>query len=279
MAKRWMMGAAAVALTVATAVAAQAADLPTKKAPVEPVYVPPPFTWTGFYVGVNAGAIWKQGNNSNNTLFAPNFPALYAYWPNGGGGNGNTGFLGGGQAGYNFQYGAAVFGIETDFDGSSLSKSTSVIGPSFLSPVNGVNDFFTANGKISLDWLGTTRLRVGFVATPDNRLMFYGTGGVAYGGGTAHLNVYDAANGIYFSSGNHNSTRTGWTLGAGVEYALTNNIILGAEYLYYNLGSKTVTTAPLNYLAGVNNVYNGVYASSKVNFDGSAVRARISYKF
>ena len=91
------------------------------------------------------------------------------------------------------------------------------------------------NAKASLDWLGTTRGKVGFVVTPDNRLMIYGTGGVAYGGGSSHFNVYDSANNAYWS-GNPSSTRVGWTIGAGVEYALTNNWTIGAEYLYADLG-------------------------------------------
>src|SRR5208283_2475973 len=197
----------------------------------------------GFYVGVNAGAVWKSGNN-NGTLYAPNAPWLYTYWPGNNFGNSNTGFLGGGQAGYNWQTGAFVLGIETDFDGSSLSKSGNLVGPNFTNPFTGTTGFLTANGKISLDWLGSTRARVGFVATPDNRLMFYGTGGFAYGGGSAHLNVYDAANGWYWSSNSGSQTRTGWTIGGGVEYAWTNNIILGAEYLYYDLGSKHLNTYP-----------------------------------
>jgi outer membrane immunogenic protein len=277
MKNRWLMGAAAAALTVAGAFAAQAADLPTRKEAPAPVFVPPPFTWTGFYVGVNAGGVWGSSGNRSSTIYANGFPFLSADWPNGGVGSGNTGFIGGGQAGYNWQTGAFVLGIETDFDGTSLSKSASLVGPSFIEPINGANDFLTAHGKVSLDWLGSTRARVGFVATPDNRLMFYGTGGFAYGGGTANLSVFDAANGWGWTSGNNSNTRTGWTLGAGVEYALTNNIILGGEYLYYNLGSRTLNVAPT--LAASQFFGPGVYASTKVNYDGSVLRARLSYKF
>ena len=57
--------------------------------------------------------------------------------------------------------------------------------------------------------------------------MIYGTGGVAYGGGSAHFNVYDSLNGSYWN-GNPSSTRVGWTIGAGVEYAITNNITIKA---------------------------------------------------
>ena len=270
---RWLMGAAA--LTVAGAVAAQAADLPTRKEAPAPIFVPPPFTWTGFYVGVNAGAVWKSGNN-NSSLYAPDAPWLYTYWPNNN--NSNTGFIGGGQAGYNWQTGSWVFGVETDFDGSSLSKSRNIVGPNFTNPFTGTTGYLSANGKISLDWLGSTRGRVGFVATPDNRLLIYGTGGVAYGGGTANLNFYDSSTNIYFNSGNNDQSRAGWTLGGGVEYAITNNVILGAEYLYFDLGSKTYYAYP----GVINNIpapYSTVYAREKVNFDGSVVRARLSYKF
>ena len=274
---RRLMGVAAAALTVAGAVAVQAADLPTRKEAPAPVFVPPPFTWTGFYVGLNAGGIWGSSGNRSTTVFANGFPFLTTVWPGGGVGSGNGGFIGGGQAGYNWQTGAFVLGIETDFDGTSLSKSRSVIGPTFLDPIHGLNDYLTANGTVRLDWLGSTRARVGFVATPDNRLMFYGTGGFAYGGASAHLNVWDAVDGFYWQSGNRSNTRTGWTLGAGVEYAWTNNWTIGAEYLYYNLGSRHLQTVPN--LAASNFFGAAIFSDTKVNFDGSVIRARVNYKF
>ncbi len=272
----WLMGAAAAALTVAGALSAQAADLPTRKEAPAPIFVPPPFTWTGFYVGLNAGGVWSTGSSST-TVFANGFPFVTANFPSGNLGNSNTGFIGGGQAGYNWQTGAFVLGIETDFDGTSLSRSRSIIGPTFIEPICGFNDFFTENSSIRLDWLGSTRARVGFVATPDNRLMFYGTGGFAYGGGSAHLNFFDATDGFFFSSGNTNATRTGWTIGGGLEYAWTNNWTIGAEYLYYNLGTKHLITVPN--LAASNFFGAAVYSDTKVDFDGSVVRARVNYKF
>ena len=89
MKNRWLMGAAAAALTVAGAFAAQAADLPTRKEAPAPVFVPPPFTWTGFYVGVNAGGVWGSNGNRSSTIFANGFPFLSVDWPNGGTGSGN----------------------------------------------------------------------------------------------------------------------------------------------------------------------------------------------
>ena len=102
-------------------------------------------------------------------------------------------------------------------------------------------DFLSVNGKTSLSWLGTTRGRVGFVATPDNRLMIYATGGVAYGGGSTNFNVFDATTGAFWT-GSPSSTRVGWTIGGGVEYAVTNNITIKGEYLYADLGSSSFTT-------------------------------------
>ncbi len=196
MTDRWLKGVAIAALTVLGTVAAQAADLPTRKEAPAPVFVPPPFTWTGFYIGLNAGGIWSSGSRSA-TLFDPgsDFGAgvLTGSFP-GGLGNGNAGFIGGGQAGYNWQTGAFVLGVETDFQGTTLSKSTNVAGPAFLGPA-GPGDFFSVNAKTSLDWLGTTRARVGFVVTPDNRLMVYATGGVAYGGGSTNFSFFDSTGG------------------------------------------------------------------------------------
>ena len=112
--------------------------------------------------------------------------------------------------------------------------------PPYAGPLTG--DFLTVNGKNSLTWLGTTRARVGFVATPDNRLMIYATGGVAYGGGNSQFSAFDATTGSFWS-GNPSSTRVGWTIGGGVEYAITNNITIKGEYLYADLGSSNFNSA------------------------------------
>ena len=115
MTENWKMEIAAAALTVATAVAAQAADLPTRKEAPAPVFVPPPFTWTGFYVGVNAGGIWSSGSR-NATLYYPAGDAfLSGLFSCGGIGNNQSGFIGGAQAGYNWQTGAAWVGSRDRF--------------------------------------------------------------------------------------------------------------------------------------------------------------------
>jgi outer membrane immunogenic protein len=276
MVNNWLKGVAIVALTAAGAVAAQAADLPTRKGPPPtPVFVPPPFTWTGFYIGLNAGGIISSGSR-NATLVVPASDVwLSSYFP-GGIGNGKSGFLGGGQAGYDWQSGAFVFGVVTDFDGASLSRNFNFTSAPFAGVTPFYNgDTLNVNAKASLDWLGTTRGKIGFVVTPDNRLMIYGTGGVAYGGGSSHFNVYDSVYNAYWS-GNPSSTRVGWTAGAGVEYAFTNNWLVGAEYLYADLGSNNINTVGN---AAANAVFPGVYATAKIDYNASIIRAFVNYKF
>ena len=213
MIKTWFKGVAIAALTAAGAVAAQAADLPTRKEAPAPIFVPPPFTWTGFYIGLNAGGIFSSGSK-NATLIAPDAALwLSNYFP-GGLGSGKTGFIGGGQAGYNWQTGAFVLGVVTDFDGTSLSSSRNFSSAPFTGAGYLDGDTLNVNSKASLDWLGTTRAKLGFVVTPDNRLMVYATGGVAYGGGSSHFNVYDSVTNSYWS-GSPSSTRVGWTVGGG----------------------------------------------------------------
>ena len=166
MKNRWLMGAAAAAFTVAGTFAAQAADLPTKKGPAPaPIFVPPPFTWTGFYVGLNAGGIFGSGSVSS-TLFANGFPLLESEWHRGSLGGSQSGFIGGGQAGYNWQTGSFVLGVETDFDWTDLSRHSNFIGASFVDPIFLRNDFLTQNSSRRLDWLGTTRARVGWSSRP-----------------------------------------------------------------------------------------------------------------
>jgi outer membrane immunogenic protein len=276
MTNRWLKGVAIVALTTVGAVTAQAADLPTRKEAPAPIFVPPPFTWTGFYIGVNAGGIAPSGGRSAS-IFDPNAGidgfGLSAVFP-GGLGSQSVGFIGGGQAGYNWQTGAFVLGVETDFDGTTVSKSFNNIGTSFIGP-GSLADSLTVNGKASLNWLGTTRGRLGFVVTPDNRLMIYATGGVAYGGGSSNFSVRDNTTGSIFS-GSPSSTRVGWTIGGGAEYAITNNITIKGEYLYADLGSSEFSTTG-NAFAAAN--FPGVVASGKISYNASIFRAGVNYKF
>ena len=136
-------------------------------------------------------------------------------------------------------------------------------------------DVLNVNAKADLSWLGTTRARLGFVATPDNRLMIYATGGVAYGGGSAHFNVFDSTTGAFFQ-GSPSSTRVGWTIGGGVEYAVTNNITIKGEYLYAELGSDHINTVA-NLIAA--SEFPLAVATARLTYNASIVRAGVNYKF
>jgi outer membrane immunogenic protein len=105
--------------------------------------------------------------------------------------------------------------------------------------------------------------------------MIYGTGGVAYGGGNSQFSVFDATTGSIFS-GNPSSTRVGWVIGGGVEYAITNNITIKGEYLYADLGSSKFTSAG-NGFAAAN--FPGVTVNSHFDYNASIFRAGVNYKF
>ncbi|MGX1743101.1 outer membrane protein [Bosea sp. NPDC055353] len=215
--KKYLLASVA-ALGLVAAGAASAADLPSRKGPIAaPVYMPPAFTWTGFYVGANAGYGW---GNVNADGFA-NVGDL-------------DGFVGGGQIGYNYQMGQFVVGLEADLQAADLSSGNNLglVG-------------------VKTDYFGTVRARVGVAF---DRFMPYITGGWAYG------NVKTSIPAIGFSS--DRSHTGGFAVGGGLEYAVTNNIIAGVEYLYVDLGEKSI-------LGG----------GTKVGTDFSVVRARLSYKF
>ncbi|MBF9232491.1 outer membrane protein [Microvirga alba] len=212
-----------VALLSLTA-GAMAADLPSRRAaPVPVVAVVPAFSWTGFYLGANAGYGW---NTSNDKVFVNGLGLV--------GGNNRGGFVGGGQIGYNYQMGMFVVGVETDLQYADLGgRDNSVL---FLNPA------LVGFRKNSSDnYFGTVRARAGVAF---DRALVYATGGFAYG---------DVGGNSFGGSSNG-----GWTLGGGVEYAFTNNLTAKVEGLYVNLDRKSnnAVILGLNNLGAVNNKNN-----------------------
>jgi outer membrane immunogenic protein len=208
------------------------------------------YNWTGFYVGLNAGgAINDSGYTLSPTgeFFTEPFFHPLSQITNSGKLS-DIGFTFGGQAGYNRQVGIVVYGLETDFNYDSTHDSNT--GSSTFIPHEEGGIFHTprlAGGDplvISLvhtvnqriDCFGTLRGRLGF--TPADRFLIYATGGLAYGYVSSSSNVFlDGANFPGSSSG----FQAGWTVGAGSEYALTNNCSVKLEYLYMDLGSASYT--------------------------------------
>ncbi len=198
-----------VALTgVALMGPALGADLPSK-APLLKAPMAAPYSWTGFYLGVNAG--YGVGQGQGNLLVAgETFNAM----PGGG--------FGGGQLGYNYQLGSIVLGAETDIQGAGISDSRTCVVTCF----GGTSALIDQK----LTWFGTTRARLGWASGP---VLTYVTGGAAYGGTETGLGM----NGGPVTS--VSSTKSGWTWGTGVEAALGGNWTAKAEYLYVSLGSAS----------------------------------------
>ncbi len=197
-----------LAFVVASAMSAQAADVPGRSNP-QSFYKAPseiPFNWTGFYAGINGGYAWGRSSWSD--------PAI-------GANSGNfitSGGLVGGQVGYNWQTGAVVLGIESDADWMRIKGSTT--GPGGVCLADGGGQCQTQQS-----WVGTTRARVGYAF---DRWLPYVTGGVAYG------NIQ-----VVQPSGTSSNTNVGWTAGAGVEYAINRNWSAKLEYLHIDLGTAT----------------------------------------
>jgi outer membrane immunogenic protein len=187
-----------------------------------------PYSWTGWYVGANAG--YGVGQNPGNYAFTVGPTSgneTFNAMPGGG--------FGGGQAGYNYQIGSIVLGAETDLQGAGISDTRTCM----LACTLGV----AASIDQKLNWFGTTRARVGWATGP---VLTYITAGAAYGG--TETGVTTSALGLTTST-IASATKSGWTWGTGVEAALGGNWTAKAEYLYIDLGSASasnvIAAAPL----------------------------------
>jgi len=222
--------------TVACVCSVQAADLPVRQvpAPVAPIaYAPPIYNWSGFYVGGNIG-----GGFANSSWSDPFTGANDTF--------SKDGFLGGGQIGANAQFNWLVVGIEGDFDWTGLKGSgTDSMG-------NSINT--------ETQWTSTVTGRIG---AAFDRLLVYGKGGVAFADDKSSLT--DIAGGTASTS----QTRTGWTAGAGLEYALSENWTAKLEYDYLGFGSETLNLPTPTFPA---------YTSS-ASLNVQEVKVGINYKF
>lgn len=216
--------------------AAQAADLgPYNQGrrqwtPPPPTYTPQAFRWTGFYAGIQAGYGW---GGTEATASYPFIGATEAFDYS------KSGAVGGVHLGYNWQVNSLVFGLETDLEASRIRGE-------------GIGTL-ASNHATGLDWMGSTRARLGFTT---GATLFYLTGGVAYGGVTV-----DRTPGLTSSQ-----WQTGYTLGGGVEHAFTSNISARLEYRYTDLGSVSLSNPAL----GVNDT---------TNISTNAIRAGLSFRF
>lgn len=178
-----------------------------------PVKAQPPvvWSWAGPYVGLNAGAVWRNTSFSNPDAFAT-FGADPIFTDH------SASFIGGVQIGYNWQTANWAYGLEADFDGVSGKSSAPL-------PVGG-----TANSR--LNWLSTVRGRAGMLVSPQ--LLAYLTGGVAFAQFSDDWGYPFGG----FSSGN---VRVGWTGGGGLEYMIDPHWTVRVEGLYADFGAKEET--------------------------------------
>jgi outer membrane immunogenic protein len=278
--KRIVLGIAA--LFALTGGSAFAADLPPAPAPYykAPAIVPePPCIWCGFYVGGNAGWVGSTGNTitftGTDTGTAGLGSALAAGAIPGSTNLGYSGFLGGGQFGYNWQTNSWVFGLEADLDAASAKSSTSFPDARIINPTGGMNSPFTINAARELNWLGTVRGRIGI--TPTAPFLLYATGGLAFAQHAVGVGIVDPTAVPPENSFNEPSSwSAGWTVGAGGEWMFAPHWSLKAEYLYVDLGniSSTITYAYTS--AGVPETSS---LTATVHDRDNIVRGGINYHF
>ena len=242
---------------------AGAADLTT---PVYKAAVAPAWNWSGFYLGLNAGAIRDQGDiteRAAGNIFGP-FEATT------GDSFQKTGFIGGGQVGYNWQTGQTVVGVEADAAWSNLNNSHETINDPFFFGKATTPSRFTSQ----IDWLATLRGRVGIAATPD--LLLYVTGGAAAAGvKVLYDNFGSLSHSIPPSSTSWNKTAFGWAAGVGAEYALGSHWSVRGEYLHVALDSSTVNF-PINLAAFP--LPGTAMGTIKVNNNLDLIRVGLNYK-
>jgi outer membrane immunogenic protein len=198
----------------------------------------PSVVWTGPYVGVTAGGQWTDADIHLNTVNGPgalysptDIPGLNAVGsPNLSDSNG----IFGGKVGYDYQWNSFVFGIEGDMSWFRFDKSAVTTGNPFAFFSTGAADF---NTKVSTSWLATIRPRIGY---SWNQFLFYGTGGLALSSikfSDSYFAHTPLGAGNDYETSSSSSTKIGWAVGAGIDYAITSNVIVSLEYLHIDLGS------------------------------------------
>ncbi len=263
-----VVSAVAAVIAIAGFDAASAADLPVRAYTKAPAVADPTYNWTGGYVGVNAGGAWGSSNSSTSTVFSPagyffpenvplvNAAGVQSIKPNG--------FTGGFEAGYNWQAGNFVFGIEGDIESFHLSGNAFTAAA--YSGKTCPNQCFFVMSSAGTSWLATTRGRIGVAA---NNWLFFATGGAAFTSLSGSFSFSD--NNPTTEAVSLSSNKTGYTLGGGIEAALWGRWSAKAEYLYVNFGTASATGALLQIPA------QPVFHS--IDLKASIARAGLNYRF
>jgi len=248
--------AGALAAALATLSVANAAD----------VAAPTAYHWTGFYAGVNAGVAWNNTNIDQSQFDdGKRIKELEDNLT-----SNQTVFTGGGMLGYNWQVDQIVLGVEADINYLGFSDNKD-FDRDIASPFGPID----ATSSLSFDanWFGTIRGRLGFA---HDNILFYGTGGLAYGHmeTEANLNISQYGQSRMDYEGSNSSTNWGWTVGGGIEYGL-DRWSIGAEYLYVDLGSAEWDGD----FSGPASKYMKADAEGSVDYQFSVVRATAKLRF
>ena len=232
----------AAALSLCFAQAVFAADLPVK-APTYPAPVTVAPTWEGFYLGASVGYAWQK-DNLDETLRGTATPSGFTPIS-----TSPDGVKLGGFAGYNWQFGAWVVGVEGDLEWADLGSDRALY-------INGGGDAY----ETKTDWQASIRGRFGY-AFGD--WLLYATGGAAF----AHIK-YDYIDAVPAATEEDSSIRTGWTVGGGVDWRFAPKWFARVEYRYADFGDQTNSPA----------VYAGAFDENHSTTE-QAIRVGVAYKF
>jgi outer membrane immunogenic protein len=230
--KARLAGVAGIAfVTIAPVHAADLGVRPVYRGP-PPVAVVPLFSWTGCYIGGHAGGGWADKTVSVPSIVPGESITGHLVGP-----------LGGGQVGCNLQLGGLVIGVEGEGSAADIKGDTT-------QTILGV----TGTASARTDWLATATGRLGWAW---DRWLIYGKGGAAWAGDKYSLSIP-----VFPEQETASETRTGWTVGGGIEWAFWDHWSIKAEYDYYDFGTRAVTLV-------------GTFAGAPIEVPGVEVRQRL----
>ena len=246
--KKILLGAIATVVISSTAFAA---DLPARTYSKAPVAVAPIYNWGGVYVGGHAGYGFSDPRydfvTAGHYNFVPGDSFKYS----------TDGFIGGGHLGYNWVASNFLFGLEGAFSYSDIKGSAA-------SPFFPVTDTFHTNVR----WIATVTPRLGVTS---GAWLFYAKGGVAF----ADINT-EIRDTVHYNA--RSSTKTGWTVGGGVEYLISSNWVVGVEGNYYDFGRVNGGSSQ-SLLIATNLPAPFTLSDHSTRADLFSVLGRVSYKF
>jgi outer membrane immunogenic protein len=248
--KKFMLAAVGAVLLGAVA-PASAADLAARPYTKAPAMVAAAYDWSGFYIGVNGG-----GASSHKCWDITNFIGVTVVPAVAEGCHNATGAVAGGQFGYRWQAGSWVFGLEAQGDWADLS------GSNLSSPL--ALGILGVSNRSRIDAIGLVTGQIGYAV---NNVLFYVKGGAMVV--NDKYEGFDTPSGLTFDRGSE--TRWGGAVGAGIDFGITPNLVIGIDYVHGFMGSRdvTLTATPVAFLSRIERIHQDV----------DMVTARVSYKF